>query len=98
MSAAEQTSPIRDAHRGLTQSRIIDAAIDLMRNEDLDTLRMADVAVGAGVTVDGASIQPPGQIRQNHLRAARVETEQDAPNKPNYVRPRFPRKDHLGGI
>jgi AcrR family transcriptional regulator len=50
MSADGQTPTIRDAHRDLTQARILDAAIDLLRNEDLDELKMGDIARQAGVT------------------------------------------------
>jgi AcrR family transcriptional regulator len=50
MSADGQTPTLRDAHRDLTQARVLDAAIDLLRNEDLDALKMADIAAKAGVT------------------------------------------------
>ena len=50
MSAGGQTTTIRDAHKDLTQARILDAAIALLHNEDLDELKMGDIARGAGVT------------------------------------------------
>lgn len=52
MSRAEQKkgSSLREAHKDLTRDRILDAAIDLLRLEDLDTLRLADVAAHAGLT------------------------------------------------
>jgi AcrR family transcriptional regulator len=50
MSAAGQTESLRGAHRDLTRSRILDAALDLMRTEDLETLKIADVAAKAGMT------------------------------------------------
>jgi AcrR family transcriptional regulator len=50
MSAARQTPTIRDAHRDLTQARILDAAIDLLRDEELEEIKLADVAARAGVT------------------------------------------------
>jgi len=52
MSRAEQThgSSLREAHKELTRSRILDAAIDLLRDEELDALRLSDVAAAAGMT------------------------------------------------
>jgi AcrR family transcriptional regulator len=52
MTAVRKTSPapLRDAHRDLTRSRILEAAIELLKNEDLETLKLADIAAAAGVT------------------------------------------------
>ncbi len=50
MSKINQASPIREAHRDLTQARIIDAALELLRAGDLESLTMAAVAAQAGVT------------------------------------------------
>ncbi|MBO9574479.1 MAG: TetR/AcrR family transcriptional regulator [Sphingobium sp.] len=52
MSRAEQPkgSSLREAHKDLTRSRILDAAIDLLRDEDLDALRLSDIAAAAGMT------------------------------------------------
>lgn len=52
MSRAEQTdgSSLRQAHRDLTRSRILDAAIDLLRDEELGALRLSDIAARAGMT------------------------------------------------
>ncbi|HWA22616.1 MAG TPA: helix-turn-helix domain-containing protein [Caulobacterales bacterium] len=50
MSAAQQTIPLRSAHRDLTQARILGAAIELLRGEELEAITVADVAAQAGVT------------------------------------------------
>jgi AcrR family transcriptional regulator len=50
MSTDGQTSALRDAHRELTRARILDAAIELLKKEDLDALKLADIAEQAGVT------------------------------------------------
>lgn len=50
MMTVEVTSPLRTAHRDLTRSRILDAGIELLKNEDLDALKLADIAAAAGVT------------------------------------------------
>ena len=50
MSVAAVTATIRDAHRDLTRARLLDAALDLLRHEDLDALKMAQVAARAGMT------------------------------------------------
>ncbi|HVV34805.1 MAG TPA: helix-turn-helix domain-containing protein [Vitreimonas sp.] len=50
MSAVGQTSPLRDAHKDLTRTRILEAAIDLLKDEELEALKLADIAAKAGVT------------------------------------------------
>jgi AcrR family transcriptional regulator len=50
MSTVNQALPIREAHRDLTQGRILDAAIELLRHADLESLTMSTVAAQAGVT------------------------------------------------
>ncbi|MGE3143094.1 MAG: TetR family transcriptional regulator [Hyphomonadaceae bacterium] len=50
MKAAAQTQPIRDAHRDLTRARILDAAIELLKVQELESLTVAAVAAEAGVT------------------------------------------------
>lgn len=50
MKSSSKTSELRKAHRDLTQARILEAAIDLLRTEDLDELRIADIATRAGMT------------------------------------------------
>ncbi len=46
----EQTESLREAHRALTRKRILDAAIELLKREDLDALKLSDVAARAGMT------------------------------------------------
>ncbi|HVY85139.1 MAG TPA: helix-turn-helix domain-containing protein [Caulobacterales bacterium] len=50
MSAAPKTSALRDAHKDFTRARILDAAIELLKAEDLDALRLSDIAEKANVT------------------------------------------------
>jgi AcrR family transcriptional regulator len=48
--AATKSSPLRDAHRDLTRTRIVDAALDLMRAGDEAAFTVAAVAAAAGMT------------------------------------------------
>jgi AcrR family transcriptional regulator len=51
MKAVQQTAPgLRDAHRNLTRARILDAAIELLKRENLEALTLADIAAQASVT------------------------------------------------
>jgi hypothetical protein len=50
MTTGNATKPIRHAHRELTEARILDAALDLLRRQDLEALTIADIAAEAGVT------------------------------------------------
>jgi len=52
MTSLEQTegSSLREAHRALTRRRILDAAIELLKREDLDALKLSDVSARAGMT------------------------------------------------
>ena len=46
----DMATSLRRAHSDLTEARILDAAIDLLRREDLEALKIADIAVEAGTT------------------------------------------------
>lgn len=50
MSSVHETRSIRHAHRELTETRILDAALDLLRSGELDALTIADIAARAGLT------------------------------------------------
>jgi AcrR family transcriptional regulator len=50
MSSTPVTSSLREAHKALTQERIVDAALALFEAEDPDSLTLARVAHAAGVT------------------------------------------------
>jgi len=52
MNSGNTTSntPLRDAQRDLTRSRILEAAIDLLKDEELDALKLSDIAARAVVT------------------------------------------------
>lgn len=43
-------APLRDAHKALTRTRILDAAIELLQAEPLEAVTIARVAAAAGVT------------------------------------------------
>jgi AcrR family transcriptional regulator len=50
MTTGNATKLIRQAHRELTETRILDAALGLLRRQDLEALTIADIAAEAGVT------------------------------------------------
>lgn len=50
MTAEAASTSLREAHKDLTRTRILDAAFDLLRKEDLDGLTTAEIAAAAGVT------------------------------------------------
>jgi AcrR family transcriptional regulator len=50
MTAANETDNLRNAHRDLTRGRIVEAALDLLREGKPDGLTFAAVAARAGMT------------------------------------------------
>src|SRR5689334_15135305 len=50
MSAVAKTSDLREAHKDLTRTRILEAAIGLLQEGELEAITVAGVAARAGVT------------------------------------------------
>ncbi|MEJ0022724.1 MAG: helix-turn-helix domain-containing protein [Alphaproteobacteria bacterium] len=50
MRAVSPPPSLRNAHRDLTQGRIVEAALELLRSEELEAITIAAVAEQAGVT------------------------------------------------
>lgn len=50
MSAEQTVTPVREAHKALTQERIVQAALEVIQRGEAETLTVAQVASEAGVT------------------------------------------------
>ncbi len=50
MSAEQTVKPVREAHKALTQERIVQAALEVIQRGEAETLTVAQVAAEAGVT------------------------------------------------
>lgn len=50
MSAEQTVRPVREAHKALTQERIVQAALEVIQRGEAETLTVAQVAAEAGVT------------------------------------------------